>query len=160
MTRAEYNTTVTTWSNNVFRFATKIIRNDEDAKDVVQQAFEVLWRKHEAVDFDKAKSFLFTIAHRRCMDYHRREQPRDLETAPEIIINNEQSKNEWKAYLQEALNILDRQSKQLILLKDYEGYSYDEIGKITALNESQVKVYLHRARKTLKNYLIQKKQLL
>lgn len=160
MTRAEYNTTVTEWSNNVFRFAAKIIKNDEDAKDVVQQAFEVLWRKHEDVAIDKAKSFLFTIAHRRCMDYHRREQPRELDKVPEISIANEQSKNEWKAYLQEALNILDQKSRQLILLKDYEGYSYDEIGKITNLNESQVKVYLHRARKALKNYLIQKKQLL
>ena len=40
------------------------------------------------------------------------------------------------------------------MLKDYEGYSYEEIGKITDLNESQVKVYLHRARITLKNYLV------
>jgi len=42
----------------------------------------------------------------------------------------------------------------LVLLKDYEGYSYDEIGEITGLNESQVKVYLHRARLQLKNYLV------
>jgi RNA polymerase sigma-70 factor (ECF subfamily) len=41
----------------------------------------------------------------------------------------------------------------LILLKDYEGYSYDEIGKITGLNGSQVKVYLHRARLQLKTYI-------
>jgi RNA polymerase sigma-70 factor (ECF subfamily) len=40
------------------------------------------------------------------------------------------------------------------LLKDYEGYSYEEIGQITGLNESQVKVYLHRARLQLKNYLV------
>lgn len=160
MTRAEYNTTVSTWSNNVFRFAIKIIRDGEEAKDVVQQAFEVLWLKHEEVAFDKAKSFLFTVAHRRCMDYHRRERPRDIDSAPEIIISNDQDRNEWKAYLQEALNILDRQSRQLILLKDHEGYSYDEIGKITGLSASQVKVYLHRSRKALKNHLIQKKQLL
>jgi RNA polymerase sigma-70 factor (ECF subfamily) len=41
--------------------------------------------------------------------------------------------------------------KSLILLKDYEGYSYDEIGQITALNASQVKVYLHRARSLLRD---------
>jgi RNA polymerase sigma-70 factor (ECF subfamily) len=40
------------------------------------------------------------------------------------------------------------------LLKDYEGYSYDEIGKIMNLSESQVKVYLHRARLQLKDYLV------
>jgi DNA-directed RNA polymerase specialized sigma24 family protein len=42
----------------------------------------------------------------------------------------------------------------LVLLKDYEGYSYDEIGQITGLNASQVKVYLHRARVQLKEYLV------
>jgi RNA polymerase sigma-70 factor (ECF subfamily) len=40
------------------------------------------------------------------------------------------------------------------MLKDYEGYSYDEIGKIMGLTESQVKVYLHRARLILKEYLV------
>jgi DNA-directed RNA polymerase specialized sigma24 family protein len=40
------------------------------------------------------------------------------------------------------------------MLKDYEGYSYTEIGKITNLSESQVKVYLHRARLQLRNYLV------
>ena len=39
-------------------------------------------------------------------------------------------------------------------MKDYEGYSYEEIGRITGLNESQVKVYLHRARLQLKGYLV------
>ena len=45
-------------------------------------------------------------------------------------------------------------SARIVLLKDYEGYSYEEIGKITGLSESQVKVYLHRARLQLKNYLV------
>jgi DNA-directed RNA polymerase specialized sigma24 family protein len=41
-----------------------------------------------------------------------------------------------------------------VLLKDYEGYSYEEIGQIMNLNASQVKVYLHRARVQLKEYLV------
>ena len=41
-----------------------------------------------------------------------------------------------------------------MLLKDYEGYSYEEIGQIMNLNPSQVKVYLHRARVQLKEYLV------
>jgi RNA polymerase sigma-70 factor (ECF subfamily) len=41
----------------------------------------------------------------------------------------------------------------LILLKDYEGYSYQEIGEIMNLSESQVKVYIHRARLQLKDKL-------
>jgi len=39
------------------------------------------------------------------------------------------------------------------MLKDYEGYSYQEMGKIMRLSESQVKVYLHRARMQLKDFI-------
>jgi RNA polymerase sigma-70 factor (ECF subfamily) len=59
-----------------------------------------------------------------------------------------------KKTLMQALNRLNETQKSLVMLKDYEGYSYEEIGKIMSLNESQVKVYLHRARLTLKNYLV------
>jgi RNA polymerase sigma-70 factor (ECF subfamily) len=47
-----------------------------------------------------------------------------------------------------------------VLLKDYEGYSYEEIGRISGLSESQVKVYLHRARLQLKNYLVKPENVL
>ena len=59
-----------------------------------------------------------------------------------------------KKALQDALNRLNEVQKSLVMLKDYEGYSYEEIAKITGLNEGQVKVYLHRARLALRNYLV------
>jgi RNA polymerase sigma-70 factor (ECF subfamily) len=59
-----------------------------------------------------------------------------------------------KRILEEALRRLGETQRSLVLLKDFEGYSYDEIGQITGLNVSQVKVYLHRARIQLKNYLV------
>jgi RNA polymerase sigma-70 factor (ECF subfamily) len=46
------------------------------------------------------------------------------------------------------------------MLKDYEGYNYEEIGKIMSLNESQVKVYLHRARLALRDYLVKPENVL
>ena len=51
-------------------------------------------------------------------------------------------------------NVLPEIQRSLILLRDYEGYSYEEIGNITGLNESQVKVYIFRGRLALKNYLV------
>ena len=58
-----------------------------------------------------------------------------------------------KSVLSEALNKLPDIQKSVILLRDYEGYVYKEIGKITDLTESQVKVYIFRARAFLKNYI-------
>jgi RNA polymerase sigma factor (sigma-70 family) len=62
--------------------------------------------------------------------------------------------NNLKKILEEALARLSETQRSLVLLKDYEGYSYAEIGRITGLNESQVKVYLHRARIQLKDFLV------
>ena len=62
--------------------------------------------------------------------------------------------NNLKKVLEDALSRLGETQRCLVLLKDYEGYSYEEIGKITGLSESQVKVYLHRARVQLKEYLV------
>ena len=62
--------------------------------------------------------------------------------------------NGTKAILERALARLSETQRSLVLLKDYEGYSYEEIGQIMNLSESQVKVYLHRARLQLKDYLV------
>ena len=59
-----------------------------------------------------------------------------------------------KKTLMDALNRLNETQRSLVMLKDYEGYNYEEIGEITGLNSSQVKVYLHRARLTLRDYLV------
>ena len=66
----------------------------------------------------------------------------------------QQPAHNMKKALYEAVNRLNEVQKSLVMLKDYEGYSYEEIGQITGLNEGQVKVYLHRARLTLRNYLV------
>jgi RNA polymerase sigma-70 factor (ECF subfamily) len=68
------------------------------------------------------------------------------------IVDHQQQ--DLKKILGEALNRLNETQRSLVMLKDYEGYSYEEIGKIMGLSESQVKVYLHRARVQLKNFLV------
>jgi RNA polymerase sigma-70 factor (ECF subfamily) len=67
---------------------------------------------------------------------------------------SEQRIHNAKNVLEQALNRLSEVQRSLVLLKDYEGYSYEEISNIMGLNPSQVKVYLHRARIHLKNYLV------
>ena len=157
MTTSEYNHSVHELADGLYRFALKSIGSIDEAKDVVQQAFTVLWEKRTEVPPDKAKSFLFTIAYRKCMDYHRgRERTGNTDNIHENFITENPKNNDLKRILQQALSRLDTQSRNLIMLKDYEGYSYAEIAQLTTLSETQVKVYLHRARKVLKNYLVNK----
>ena len=55
--------------------------------------------------------------------------------------------------LNKAIEKLPADQKSVILLRDYEGYSYDEIAEITGLSEAQVKVYIYRARVFLKEHI-------
>lgn len=143
------------YADNVYRFIVKNLRHEEDARDVVQTAFEKMWRNRDEVDATKSKSYLFTVAYHQMIDHIRKNKRIQLkdEFKDEVRIQDRPAHN-MKKVLEEALNRLSETQKSLVLLKDYEGYSYEEIGKITGLNESQVKVYLHRARVQLKNYLV------
>jgi len=107
------------------------------------------------VDHTKSKSYLFTVAYNQMIDHLRKVKRVYLkeEFKEETKVVDRQVNN-TRAVLQEALARLSESQRSLVMLKDYEGYSYEEIGKITGLNESQVKVYLHRARVQLKNYLV------
>ncbi len=137
------------------------MRHEEDARDVVQTAFEKLWRNRKEVENEKSKSYLFTIAYNAMIDHLRKVKRINLkeEFREDIQIVNNPVHN-VKAVLQEALARLNETQRSLVMLKDYEGYSYEEIGQITGLNSSQVKVYLHRARIQLKNYLVSVKNVI
>ena len=155
MTDKEYNQCVTMYADNVYRFILKNLRHEEDARDVVQSAFEKMWINRQDVDNNKCKSYLFTVAYHQMIDHIRKAKRVQLreEFNEEIRIIN-RPVNNAKKMLEEALGRLSESHRSLVLLKDYEGYSYEEIGQITGLNESQVKVYLHRARIQLKNFLV------
>ena len=154
MTDKAYNECVDNFADGVYRFIVKNIRHAEDAQDIVQSAFEKLWVNRAQVLPEKAKSYLFTVAYHQMIDHIRKSNKMPLSdeaSIPHQPIN--QAQTELKALLMRAVNELNPTQKSLVLLKDYEGYSYQEIAEIMNLSDSQVKVYLHRARIILKNKL-------
>lgn len=161
MTDKVYNKAVDDFSDGVFRFIVKNIGNEEDAKDIVQTAFEKLWIHRHKVEEPKIKSYLFTVAYRQMIDHIRKVKKMPFieinETTPQQLVY--QHHGDTKQQLLKAIHELNEVQKSLILLKDYEGYNYQEIGEIMELSESQVKVYIHRARQILKNKLGQMLQM-
>jgi len=154
MTDKDYNDCVDNFADGVYRFIVKNIRHTEDAQDIVQTAFEKLWVNRAQVLPEKAKSYLFTVAYHQMIDHIRKSNKMPL--AEETSIPHQplnQAQAELKQLLMRAVNQLNPTQKSLVLLKDYEGYSYQEIAEIMNLSDSQVKVYLHRARLILKNKL-------
>ncbi|MBK6966604.1 MAG: RNA polymerase sigma factor [Bacteroidales bacterium] len=152
MTTAEYNSCVSKFSNGVYRFILKNIGDTERARDIVQDSFLKMWEKAGDISYDKSKSYLFTAAYHTMIDDIRRQKRiTGLNEVNDLTVDN--SFNDLQEVLNTALLKLPEIQKAVITLRDYEGYSYEEIGEITGLNESQVKVYIYRARVSLKNYI-------
>jgi len=142
MTDKDYNDCVDNFADGVYRFIVKNIRHTEDAQDIVQSAFEKLWVNRAQVLPEKAKSYLFTVAYHQMIDHIRTSNKMPL--AEETSIPHQpivQERRELKQVLMRAVNELNPTQKSLVLLKDYEGYSYHEIGEIMNLSDSQVNVY-------------------
>ena len=161
MTEKDYNESVLLYADNVYRFIVKNLRHTEDAEDIVQSAFEKLWIHKDSVEPLKAKSYLFTVAYHLLIDHTRKAKRISLQESFENDTQAAYQENKaLKKVLHDALATLSETQRSLVLLKDYEGYSYEEIGEITKLTTDQVRVYLHRARLKLRSYLISPQQVL
>jgi RNA polymerase sigma-70 factor (ECF subfamily) len=157
MTIREYNHCVDEFSDGIYRFLLKNIRNADLARDLVQESFLKLWLKRKDVNFAKSKSYLFTTAYHSMIDLTRKKSWSDQAMDDHVSNTFEGEGNIYsdiKEILDMALEKLPAIQKSVVLLRDYEGYSYQEIGEITDLTEAQVKVYIYRARMSLKKYLV------
>ncbi len=161
MTVEDYNDCVKQHADGLYRFMLKSTKQVEDARDLVQSAFEKLWEHREEVNALKSKSYLFTIAYHKMIDQSRKNRRMEFrESLPEQVATESGPAPRLRQVLEDALDRLNERQRSLVMLKDYEGYTYEEIGGITGLNVSQVKVTLHRARIQLRQYLVSVESLL
>jgi len=150
----DYNNCVEQNADGVFRFILKNLKNEDNARDVVQDAFMKLWERHQNIDAAKAKSYLFTTAYHCMIDMIRK--GKRMESSDDLhrkAASAEMNPPDLQEILHQALDQLPEIQRSVVLLRDYEGYSYEEIGDICDLNPSQVKVYIYRARVNLKKYI-------
>lgn len=154
MTKEDFINCARLYTPNLLRFSKRIAGNAIEAEDIVQECFEVLWKNKDKVEMSSAKSYLFSVAHNKIMDTYRT----DLKTLEldsvyfEPETRPEDRDNEQLVKL--AMNQIPALFKELLTLRDLESYSYKEIEAITGLTESQVKVYLFRARKAVKERIL------
>lgn len=155
MKRKEYNIVVKEQAGNLYGYAIRFLRNEDDAKDIVQDVFEKLWLNRSKVEFGKAKSWMFTTAHNAMINFSTRKGRVKLSDEMAEYDSGKTQTNLFESHqvVDRAVSILPPIQKSVILLRDLEGYSYKEIADILDLTDSQVKVYLFRARKKIKKQL-------
>lgn len=154
MTVKEYNRSVEEYADSVYRFILGNIKDEERSNDIVQDSYEKLWRHVVEIEYHVVKSWLFSTAYNTMIDILRKEKRMlRIEPAHEREMIYESDYTDLNEILHEALDRLPEQQKVSVMLRDYEGYSYKEIGEITGLSEARVKINIYRGRVALKSYI-------
>lgn len=154
MTVNEYNRSVKDFADPVYRFIRGNIKDESRASDIVQDSFERLWKNVNDIEFSVVKSWLFSTSYHIMIDIIRKEKRiTSIDGIDGSDLVYESHYSDLNEILHKALNNLPQHQKTAILLRDYEGYSYKEIGEITGSSESQVKINIYRGRIALKNFI-------
>ncbi|PKR79924.1 RNA polymerase sigma factor [Brumimicrobium salinarum] len=153
MNRREYNIAVKLHASNLYGYVFGFLRNSEDTQDIVQDVFEKLWKNRKKVEVEKCKAWMFRTGHNALINFSKRKNRTVYNT--ELVPEKSKIDNrfETQEIIDLALSLLPPTQKSIVLLRDLEGYSYNEISEILDLSDSQVKVYLYRARKKIKKQL-------
>ncbi|MDO5759525.1 MAG: RNA polymerase sigma factor [Bacteroidota bacterium] len=150
MTEKEYNVCVDKYSDGVFAYLVRNMRDEQVAKDVLQDSFLSLWKNRAKVEKEKSKSFLFTVAHNfmiNTFNYNKIRQ-RNIET--EEITEDKDFEN--KDMVRHLTAILSPMMKECLILRDIEGFAYKEIAQMLKITEENVKINIFRARIKIKQY--------
>ena len=149
--------------NKLFRFAFRMLGSSEEAKDVVQEVLIKVWNGREQMaEIQNMEAWCMRITKNLSLDKLRSQQRRatDLidegfEVRQEGLSPHEKTElNESMQKINQMIAALPEKQRQVIHLRDIEGYSYNEICEMLELDMSQVKVSLFRARNAVREKLV------
>jgi len=152
-----YRQWVTTHQHDAWSLARHLLRNDSEAQDATQEAFVSLWTHRDSVDPSRVKPWLMRVLRNECFDRLRRRRPEvnldqsETEASEDPVMEIQQE--QLSSWLMAAIATLAEPYRSLVVLRDMQQLSYEAIAETLSLSPSQVKVYLHRARKDLREQL-------
>lgn len=160
MLAKEFKTLVLPLSNKLFHFAIQLTKDEEEARDVIQDVFLKLWQKKETLEkIENMEAYAVRMARNRCLDLKRanratlfeKQTPGKNEEA--VDLNEEQDFSETALLIKKIIGGLPELQQKIIRARDIDQLDYDEIEQLTGLNVNAIRVNLSRARKTVRNEL-------
>jgi RNA polymerase sigma-70 factor (ECF subfamily) len=153
-----YRKWVEEYQNQAWTLARYLLKDAQEAEDVCQEAFVKLWHHQDSIDKDKIRPWLMRVTRNGCLDRLRRRRPteelmewRHQDESPGPMQDLQQ--HETGQRLKQAIGGLKEPYRSLVVLRDIHQHSYKEVAVVLELSQSQVRVYLHRARKQLREQL-------
>ncbi|MBD3384278.1 sigma-70 family RNA polymerase sigma factor [candidate division KSB1 bacterium] len=155
------------YKDRIYTYATYFLGDSEQAKDVTQEVFIRFWQHLETLKMHKAKPWLFRVARNLCIDHHRRLKSQqqylehNMSDSLESLQHPDDGDNPTKhteavfmqAELRNAIKQLPEIQQSIIILKEIEGLSLKEVSQALETPINTVKVYLMRARASMRKNL-------
>ena len=153
-----YRQWVKEYQHQAWTLARYLLKDASEAEDAVQEAFVKLWNHQDKVDPERIKPWLMKVTRNGCLDRLRRRRDTVELTEQHAAVETRGpmdgvASNELSGWLKKAIAGLKEPYRSLVVLRDVHQHSYEEVAGMLELSLSQVKVYLHRARKELREQL-------
>jgi RNA polymerase sigma factor (sigma-70 family) len=158
----DFKTAVLPYKNKLFRLAKLMLRNKEEAEDLIQDVFLKLWSEKDRIaNYRSLEALAVTVTKNKCLDRIKSKRYKsnvglegidfksDTQTPFQHLVVQDDQK-----LMKRLFDELPEQQRLIIHLRDVEEYSYEEIEEMTGILVNNIRVILSRARKTVReNYL-------
>ncbi len=155
----KYRQWVREYQDQAWTVARYILKDAGEAEDATQEAFVKLWHNRDKIDPERVQSWLMKVTRNGCLDRLRRRRD-NVEFDESYMAGEEVSgpmqdvaTGQTREWLKRAIGSLKEPYRSLVVLRDVNQHSYEEVASMLELNLAQVKTYLHRARKQLREQL-------
>ncbi|MEG0815659.1 MAG: RNA polymerase sigma factor [Mucinivorans sp.] len=149
----QFNKCVDSYADNLYRFVLGIVRSRALAEDIMQDSYIKLWENRQKIMVGKEKSYLFTVAYRASISALRNVRNQTPIEVPIWAMAESEEYDNRTEIMWRTLDTMNENQRTVIMLFDWQGYSYQEISQIMGITLAQVKITIYRARMTLKEKL-------
>jgi RNA polymerase sigma-70 factor, ECF subfamily len=154
------------YAGRIFTYARYSLRHREDAEDVTQEVLVRLWKHHDAIEAGSTATWVMRVTRNLVIDVSRRRQARTavfadgLEGAEVAALaatgrapDAEAGRAEWREQIEAAVARLEEPYRSIVVMREIQGLAYEEIAEAMNMPLGTIKVYLHRARRRLRDSL-------
>ena len=166
MTIKEYNSFIDSDSRKLYAFAYKMLKNQQESEDIVQNVLVKLWKKRDELDnINNLKTLALTMTKNECIDVLRRwrfsekndvDSTAQQETSDSLSPLENMVSDETRNMMRQIISDMESPYKEIITMREIEGLPYEEIAGMTSLTVNNLRVIVSRARQMIKEEYLKK----
>lgn len=160
MNQFEFIKVINPFKDRIYRLAKRLLVSNEEAEDATQEVLVKLWNNKSKLEtYSSVEALAMTITKNYCLDQLKSKRATEMRIVHSNYTDREaglqqltEDKDSWQ-WAEKIINALPEQQRMILQLRDIEQYEFEEIAKITDMNETAVRVALSRARKIVREEL-------